>query len=188
MADAAHNDQAQPGGTTREADPLMEQADSDAPGSRAGRFLAGLLGAITLVGGLTWILINLQAPEPLVDLATGVVLAAGGLVLLMPHRVRLPGRAAWITGTAAAVLGSAAGLLVHTVQTCCMYAYVEQRGFPFTWLSHSASAADPATARSLALGQSWHVDVPSLVMSGLVWAWAGILVLAIVSGARRKRR
>jgi len=187
MADAAQDDMAPP------ADPPEPVDDPPRPeeepgGSRVVRFLAALLGGVTLVGGLTWILINLQAPKPAVDVVVGVVLAAGGLILLMPHRVRLPRAAAWSTAAATAVLGTLAGALYYDAYLCCSYAYVEQRGFPFKWLSHGASAGAPDTARTLAASAPWHTDVPTLAMTALVWAYAGIVVVALVSGLRRRRR
>ena len=83
--------------------------------SARGRVWSGLLtlvGAVSLVCGLTWVLLNLHGPEPFVDLATGVVLALGGLVLLMPHRIRLPGMATGIAAVVAGVGGTAAGIAV----------------------------------------------------------------------------
>jgi hypothetical protein len=209
MADAADDDSTRQGGSARglterapEADP--DEADPDEPdpdepevdededepsaGARVLRFLAGVLAAGTLVGGLTWILINLQAPEPLVDVLVGVVLAVGGLILLMPHRARLPRRAAWLTAGVTGLVGSAAGALYHSAYLCCSFAYVEQRGFPFRWLSHGATAEDRETARRLAAGSDWHADVPTLAVNVIVWAYAGIVVLAMVSALRRRRR
>lgn len=208
MADAAHDDQAPSGGSPKglaehesedvpAVEPEDETADDEAadpvedddePGSRVARFLVGMLGALTLVGGLTWILINLQAPEPVVDVVVGLVLAAGGLILLMPHRVRLPRRAAWITAAVTGLAGSAAGVLYHSAYLCCSFAYVEQRGFPFRWLSHGATAEDPGSARRLAAGADWHADVPTLAVDVVVWAYAGLVVLAVVSALRRRRR
>src|SRR3954468_4949671 len=92
-----------------------------------------LLGALTLVGGLTWLLLNLHGPHQWLDGTVGAVLAAGGLVLLMPHRLRLPGLLTAAAATLAALVGAAAGLLAATASTCCTYAYVVQRGWPFGW-------------------------------------------------------
>jgi hypothetical protein len=199
MADAADDDQAQPGGTVKgvteqDRDDELEPgageespAGDDGVGRRIGRFLTGMLGAFTLVGGLTWILLNLSAPEPVTDVLVGVVLAAGGLILLMPHRIRLPRTAAWITAAVTGVAGSAAGVLASSAYLCCMFAYVVQRGFPFRWLSRSGVADDPDTARRLAGADGWHADVPTLAMNVLVWAYAGLVVLAVITGIRRLR-
>jgi hypothetical protein len=155
--------------------------------ARAGQLSAGVLGAFSLVGGLLWILLNLHSPRPVVDVAVGVVLAAGGLVLLMPHRVRLPAGRTWAVAGAAALVGGAAGLAAHSAALGGMYAYVERRGFPFAWLSRGGVADDPDTARRLAATDAWNVNVLPLIGDVLVWAYAGILIFALVRRLRGVR-
>jgi hypothetical protein len=187
MADEARRSVTQPDG----ADPAgatMAGSDGDrAQGPRTGQFLAGVLGAFTLVGGLLWILLNLHSPRPVVDIAAGAVLAAGGLVLLMPHRVRLPGGRTWAVAGAAALVGAVVGLVAHSVALGGMYAYVERRGFPFAWLTRGGVADDPETARQLAAMDAWNVNVLQLAGSVVVWAYAGILVLVLVRRLRGDR-
>src|SRR3954469_17010673 len=86
------------------------------PRGRAGAAARGVLGGISLVGGLLWILLNLGAPHPVTDMIVGVVLAVGGLVLLMPHRVPLPGRVTALATATAAVTGTLAGALAESTQ------------------------------------------------------------------------
>lgn len=181
MADEAQRSVTQPDSTG---------ADGPAPTGedpRAGQFWAGVLGAFSLVGGLTWILLNLHGPRPAVDIAVGVVLATGGLVLLMPHRVRLPARTTWAVATAAALVGAVAGLAVRSSALGGMYAYVERRGFPFEWLARGGVADDPDTAQRLAGMDAWNVNVLPLIGDGFVWAYAGILILVLVRRLRRGR-
>jgi len=165
--------------------------DEDGRGGWRGRIWAALrtlAGAVSLVCGLTWVLLNLHGPEPLVDLATGVVLALGGLVLLMPHRIRLPGPATGIAAVVAGVGGTVAGIAVNTALACCMFAYVEDRGFPYFWLHRGGVADDPAVAQRLASTASWHVDVAVLTLNLLLWAYVGVLVVALVVLVRRASR
>ena len=161
----------------------------DARGDEAehGRALITAAGAVSLVGGLTWMLLNLHGPAPIVDLAVGAVLALGGLVLLMPHRIHLPGRTTALAAAAAGIAGTAAGVAGKTAHVCCMFAYIVERGYPFRWLTRGGVADDPEVARRLAATDGWHVDVASLAANLVVWAYAGILVLVLVRSARPAR-
>jgi hypothetical protein len=145
----------------------------------------GLLGALTLVAGVSWLLIYLPGSHPAMDATVGVVFAAGGLVLLMPHRVRLPGAATTGTAAAAAAVGTLAGLVIGSAQVCCAFVYAMARGFPFDWLQRGAFAGDSATARRLALGSDWHVDALGLAGDLVFWAYAGMLAVVVVLLARR---
>ena len=178
MADEAQR------GVTRSGPGGAAAGDGAGEDPRAGQFWAGVFGAFSLVGGLTWILLNLHSPRPAADIATGVVLAAGGLVLLMPHRVRLPARIAWAVAGAAALAGAFAGLVARSTALAGMYAYVERRGFPFAWLERGGIADDPATARQLAAMDPWNVNVLPLVADAVVWAYAGLLILVLVRRGR----
>jgi hypothetical protein len=154
---------------------------------RAGALLSGALGAVALVGGLTWLLLNLHGPRIATDVLVGVVLAVGGLVLLMPHRVRLrPARTAAVA-VAAAVLGTLAGLAVSAAQLAGMWAYVMARGYPFRWVGRGAQADDPAVARRLAEAADWQIDVVALAGDLLFWGIAGILVVVAVDLVRQAR-
>jgi hypothetical protein len=152
---------------------------------RIGAAGRALLGALSLVGGLTWILLNLDRPEPGTDLTVGAVLAVGGLVLLMPHRVGLPGRATAATAAGAAIAGTLAGLLAASEQIAGSFAYVATRGWPFNWLARGATADDPATARQLADQGSWQVDAVNLVADAYFWAIAGLLIVALAGRLRQ---
>jgi hypothetical protein len=158
---------------------------------RVGAAARGLLGAVSLVGGLTWILLNLGAPRPVTDLVVGVVLTVGGLVLLMPHRVGLPTRATAAATAGAAVVGTLAGGLVSSVSIGGTYAYLAGRGWPFAWVAQGATATDTVTAREAALRSGWQLDAVNLVADLYFWAFVGLLVVAGVvvarqAGARRE--
>jgi hypothetical protein len=161
------------------------------PGQRAGGVVRGLLGAVSLVGGLTWILLNLDAPRPVSDLIVGLVLAAGGLVLLMPHRVDLPGRATAAATAGAAIGGTLAGSVATTITTGGAFVYVASHGWPHAWLARGATAPDPVAARVAANQSSWQADAVNLVADLYFWALVGLLLLAAFvlirrTGARRQ--
>ncbi|GAA3350278.1 hypothetical protein GCM10020358_75560 [Amorphoplanes nipponensis] len=155
---------------------------------RAGAAVRGVLGAVSLVGGLTWILLNLAAPRPVTDMIVGLVLTAGGLVLLMPHRVPLPGRATAAATLVAGVGGTLAGLVAQGAQLGGMWVYLVTRGWPSAWLSRAGLGGDPATARQVAEQSGWQVDVVNLAADLYFWAVAGLLVVAAAGVARRAAR
>jgi hypothetical protein len=145
------------------------------------------LGAVSLVTGLTWTLLYVEGPQPVVDVAVGAVLAVGGLVLLMPHRLPLPPLVTTAAAVGTALAGTAAGLAAGTARVCCMYGYVAERGFPLRWQARGAIADDPETARRLAEGSGWQVDVAALAANLFVWSYVGMLVVALVVVVRRAR-
>jgi hypothetical protein len=161
--------------------------ERDGRWARAGRLARWLLGAFSLVAGLTWILFTVHGPTAVLDLTVGVVLAAAGLVLLMPHRIRLPRLVTTIVMVMIGIAGTAAGLAHSTERTCCAYAYVLNRGFPFAWVQRAGVGADPATAERLAGGANWTVDLVSLAANLLLWAYAGMLLVVIAVLVRRRR-
>jgi hypothetical protein len=152
---------------------------------RAGAVARGLLGAVSLVGGLTWILLNLGAPRPVTDMIVGVVLAGGGLVLLMPHRVPLPGRVTAAATVGTAVAGTLAGTLTESTGIGGMFGYFASRGWPSAWLTRAGIADDPATARQLAEQSGWQLDAVNLAANLYFWALAGLLLVAAAGLARR---
>ena len=152
------------------------------------RILRWLLGGFSLVCGLTWILLTMHGTNPALDTAVGAVLAAGGLVLLMPHRIRLPRRATAAVVTGVALIGTAAGLLAHRGRECCGFAYVEFRGLPFEWLSRGGVADDPDTAHRLARSAGWSPDLVALTADLLLWSYVGLLLTVVAVLVRRARR
>jgi hypothetical protein len=155
--------------------------------SPVGNTLRWLLGAGSLVAGFTWMLINLSNPSAVVDALVGCVLVAGGVILLMPHRIRLPRRATAVVMTLAALAGTAAGLAGGQT-TWSGYAYVADRGWPFHWAQRGAIADDAETARRLTEGADWHVDLVSLAGTLLFFAYAGLVLIVIAVLIRRSRR
>jgi hypothetical protein len=166
-------------------------AVADEPGEAdeggGGRFWSWILGAVSLVAGLTWVLLHVASPPDWAGIVEGTIIALGGLVLLMPHRVRLPRRSAGLVAAGAALAGTVVGLLAKSTATCCSFAYSEGRGYPFEWLSRLGTGDSPDTARRVALGAGWEVGVAPLLLNVFVWAYAGILILTLVTLLRRRR-
>lgn len=152
------------------------------------RAVRGLLGALSLVGGLTWILLNLHAPGPVTDMIVGGVLAIGGLVLLMPHRVPLPGVRTLVGVAGAALVGTAAGLLATHSYLAGMWAYIASRGWPFAWIARGGTADDPQTARALAEQSGWQIDAVNLAADLFFWAFVGLLLVTAAQLRRRPER
>lgn len=152
-----------------------------------GNILRWLLGAFSLVAGFTWMLINLSNPSALVDALVGCVLVAGGVILLMPHRIKLPRRATAVVMTLAALVGAVAGLAVRRT-TWSGYAWFDERGWPFRWAQRGAIADDADTARRLTEGADWHIDLIALAGTLLVFAYAGLILIVIAVQIRRSQR
>jgi hypothetical protein len=152
-----------------------------------GNTLRWLLGAGSLVAGFTWMLINLSNPSAIVDGLVGCVLVAGGVILLMPHRIRLPRRVTAVVMTVTALAGTVAGLTGEQT-SWSGYAYVADRGWPFHWAQRGAIADDAETARRLTEGADWHLDLVALAGTLLFFAYAGLVVIVIAVQIRRSRR
>ncbi|HEY0532047.1 MAG TPA: hypothetical protein VGD29_10660 [Actinoplanes sp.] len=155
--------------------------------SPVGNTLRWLLGAGSLVAGFTWMLINLSNPSAIVDTLVGAVLVAGGVILLMPHRIRLPRRATAVVMTLAAIVGTVTGLAGGRT-TWTGYAYIADRGWPFHWAQRGAIADDAETARRLTEGADWHVDLVALAGTLLFFAYVGLVLIVIAVQIRRSRR
>ncbi|MBL7254861.1 hypothetical protein [Paractinoplanes lichenicola] len=153
-----------------------------------GRALRFILGALSLVGGMTWILLNLHASSAALDVAVGAVLATGGLVLLMPHRIRLPRLLTGAVTAGFALIGTGAGLLAGQSRTCCQFAYISDRGWPYHWLQRGAVADDAETAYRLAQSASWTADLLTLAADLLIWSYVGLIVVVAVVLIGRARR
>ena len=166
---------------------MIYETDAKVPSrwAAAGRTARWLLGALSLLGGATWILVTAHGASAALDLTIGAVFAVGGLVLLMPHRVRLPRLVTTIVMAMVAIAGSAAGLARSTGRGGT-YVYVIERGFPISWVQRGGIADDPATAERLAHAANWTVDLISLATNLLFWAYVGMIFVVVGVLIRRK--
>jgi len=100
-----------------------------------------------------------------------LVLLAGGLLLISLDR---GAAGAWPLAAGGAVL--AGGTLISALPAhngaCCMSAFAVRHGYPFTFLGRNE-------------GGGWHADTARLVADLLFWAYAGLVVLALVALTRR---
>ena len=150
-------------------------------------FLTSLLVGSRLLAG--WAC----AAVAVLDLSMGVSLRDGPyllfhVVLLMPHRIRLPRFATAVTMTATALVGALAGLTSKTTQTCCTYAEFSERGWPFHWAQRSALGDTANEAHLLVKASTWHVDLVALAGTLLVFAYVGMLLIVVTTLIRRHRR
>jgi hypothetical protein len=168
--------------------PVPPAGYGEAAGSFGRSLLRGLgwlAGGLTLVAGLTWLLIVELSAR---DVAIGAVLVAGSLVVLMPHRFRLPRRAAAVAVAAAALLGTFGGLAVKSAQEACMYCYVVYRGWPFTWATRGGAADDPATAKRLAEAANWDVNLVRGAVDLVLWGYLGLIGMTVAVLLHRRAR
>jgi hypothetical protein len=107
------------------------------------------------------------------------------LVLLMPHRIRLPRLVTAIVMAMVAIAGAAAGLARGTVRVG-EYAYIADRGFPVAWVQRGAIAEDAATAERLARSANWTLDLISLATNLLFWAYVGMIFVVVAVLIQRK--
>ncbi|MBB3097265.1 putative membrane protein YphA (DoxX/SURF4 family) [Actinoplanes campanulatus] len=138
------------------------------------------IGLISLVLGGFWLVMSPNGGD-LTDAFMGAVVAAGGLVLLLWHRLGLSGRLVSVAAGAAGVTGTLAGLTVYASGICCMFSFGESRGWPLTWLGRGAVADTSDEAIRLARLESWGVYPTDLLIDLVVWAYAG-MVLAVLIG------
>jgi hypothetical protein len=175
--------------TTHSQDPSPAgAARREAASAELGGQLRVVLGALSLVGGLTWLLLNASGSLRGVDVATGVILVASGLVLVLHRHIPWPTRPALPVAGVATVFGATTTLGVHSAALGGMFAYVERRGFPFTWLSRGGVADDPETARQAAAMDAWDVSVLPLLVNMFVWASAGVVIVVLAHWLRRDRK
>ncbi|GLY00951.1 MULTISPECIES: hypothetical protein [Actinoplanes] len=159
--------------------------------SRAGRTLAQrAAGVVSMVGAIEELdkaRLASGADERWPALVAGVLLLAGGLVFVLWRRLTPPVKPVLAAAVAAAVAATAAGTLYASSSVCCMYSYGEGRGWPFFWLGRGASADDPETARLLAEANGWALLPDGLLGNVVVGAYAGMIVMVVISVARRSK-
>lgn len=104
-----------------------------------------------------------------------VLVVGGGVLLAAPWLGRDPGRAGYVTGGLVAAAGMIAGAVPVRNTVCCLSAFDERHGYPF-----SIAARDDAAR--------WHVDSQHLIADLLFWGYAGLLALVVVALVRRLTR
>ncbi|GGN55817.1 hypothetical protein GCM10010112_07020 [Actinoplanes lobatus] len=138
------------------------------------------IGLLSVLAGGFWLVMSPFGGD-LTDAFMGAVVAAGGLVLLLWHRLGLSGRLVSVAAGVTGVTGALAGLTVYASGLCCMFSFFESRGWPLTWLGRGAVADTSDEAIRLARAESWGVYPSDLVIDLVVWAYAG-MVLAVLIG------
>ncbi|MEQ7006863.1 hypothetical protein ABN028_11845 [Actinopolymorpha sp. B17G11] len=144
------------------------------------------------VSGASFGALALIPPTPPHDLAFGLVLCAGGVLLtwvgLTSRRV---GRIAWLATVVVALAGLFLSLLVVREDVCCMYAYHRGLGFPWGWLDSGATVATRAAVEELQAnpGQlATQIDVAKMGLDTAFWWYAGVLLCIPASRMLQRRR
>jgi hypothetical protein len=116
-----------------------------------------------------------RAPEP-AYLIFHVVLLIGGLLLISLGQVAHgTGPAGYLAGGAVLAAGMLFSALPVNNVVCCMSAFAVRHGYPFTFVARND-------------GGRWHIDSQHLLADLLFWGYAGLVVLVLVTTARRITR
>ncbi len=152
--------------------------------------LLAAAGAGGMIAGLTTRLAELisEEPAPRFVLAASVA-AAGGAALVFLPRLRLrPTPMGVVVTLVTALAGTAAGLLRSIESTCCAYAYLVGRGYPFEWLRRGDTGDTPAAARAATLDKPWNRHWDAFAADLAFWGFAGVLAVVVVALLRRAVR
>jgi hypothetical protein len=155
-----------------------------------------LIGVPALVGGCLFVALEVGAGNGVTAyLWFFMVLTAGGAALLAtlwrplwlgPLQVGMIG--------AAGLAGTAAGLAAQTYDACCMFAYHQARGLPFTWVGRGFESPDyippeQAMAHLDAAGIAWRVQsTPHAIANVLFWAAVALILVVAVRLGQAARR
>ncbi|MEV5895917.1 hypothetical protein [Nonomuraea fuscirosea] len=146
----------------------------------------GLFGAASVLVGAVALSGSWAQPH---YVAFGAALCMGGALLLwVAVTARRVGRIGWLATTTLTLAGLFLSMLVVREDVCCMYGYHRGLGYPWAWLdsyatADSMAAIDAMRSDPAALEKS--VDWLKVVLDGLFWWHAAVLVVVPVMRARR---
>lgn len=118
----------------------------------------------------------------------GIVLVGSGTVLAWLGLAKRPvGRVAWSATLACGAIGLLLSLLVVREDHCCMFGYHRGRGYPWGWLDSGAVADTRGALEAKKAAGQLHTTVDRLkvVMDGLFWWHAAVLLVVPASQVRR---
>ncbi|GAA2527012.1 hypothetical protein [Winogradskya humida] len=101
-----------------------------------------------------------------------IVLVGGVLLVSLAWIGARPGILGYVVGAAVMVAGVVVSAIPANDTVCCMTAFSERHGYPFTILARDA-------------GSRWHVDSQHLIADLLFWGYLGLVVLLTVALTRR---
>ncbi|WP_305785085.1 hypothetical protein [Symbioplanes lichenis] len=164
--------------TVGDVDPALEEEEEEAPGlwGSFGAALRLIVGWFSVAIGILNLVVEIDRSDATPDgayLLFHAVLLVGGALLIglgwFDPRPGLPGYAA---GAAVLVAGVVLSALPRNNTVCCMSAFDERHGYPFTLIARNA-------------GSRWHVDSQHLLADLLFWGFLGLVALLAVSLLRR---
>lgn len=101
----------------------------------------------------------------------GMLLVGGALLLALGWIAPRPGVIGYTAFGAIMVLGTAMSAVPATTTVCCLSAFPQRHGFPFTLAGHDA-------------GGRWHVDSQHVLADLMFWGYAGLVVLIVIAVLR----
>ncbi len=141
-----------------------------------GAALRLIVGWFCIAIGLLNLLVEVDRTDGTPDgayLLFHVVLVIGGVLLVgLAWIGARPGAVGYVTGAAVLLAGVVLSALPENDAECCMTAFEERHGYPFTLAARNA-------------GGRWHIDSQHLLADLLFWGYLGLVALLAVSLLRR---
>lgn len=101
-----------------------------------------------------------------------ILLVGGVLLVALAWIDPAPGLLGYVVGGVVMVAGVVLSALPDNQMVCCMTAFDERHGYPFTIIARDA-------------GSRWHVDSQHLIADLLFWGFMGLMFLLVVALTRR---
>jgi hypothetical protein len=155
-----------------------DEEDEEAPGlwESFGSALRLIVGWFSVAIGVLNLLVELDRSDGQPDGAYVffhfIVLVGGVLLVSLAWIGVKPGIAGYAAGAAVMVAGVVFGAIPANDTVCCMTAFSERHGYPFTIVARD-------------VGSRWHVDSQHLVADLLFWGYLGLVVLLTVALTRK---
>lgn len=158
------------------------------PAATVGAF-AVVAGVGGLMLGALMLLVSGGGVHYLVT--AGVLVASGAALIWRGVAQSPPTRWGWLVAGALASAGLVLSLFVVREEVCCMFAYHRGLGYPWAWLDAGGTADTLAGVEELRANPgllNWHLNWLKLIIDGLFWAYAALLLVALAPPALRFRR
>ncbi|AGL20961.1 hypothetical protein [Actinoplanes sp. N902-109] len=155
-----------------------EDEDEEAPGlwQSFGSALRLIVGWFSVAIGVLNLLVELDRADGQPDGAYVffhfIVLVGGVLLVSLAWIGAKPGIAGYVAGAAVLVAGVVISAIPANDTVCCMKAFSERHGYPFTIAARDA-------------GTRWHIDSQHLLADLLFWGYLGLVVLLTVALSRK---
>ncbi|MFI5932874.1 hypothetical protein [Actinoplanes sp. NPDC051494] len=162
-------------------DPSTDHAtdeDEESPGlwESFGSALRLIVGWFCVAIGVLNLMVELDRADGTPDsayLLFHFILLVGGVLLVSFAWIGVkPGIPGWSAGVAVMIAGVVFSALPANETVCCLTAFSERHGYPFTIMARDA-------------GSRWHVDSQHLLADLLFWGYMGLVVGLTVALTRK---